>query len=72
MQSYSYSVTDLDKYESDPIEVELESDEVLDYGAQVAEAMLTIMPDLKFKGMCVIMYDRRGFPLSIVPLDSLQ
>ena len=72
MQSYSYSVTDLEAFESEAIEVELDSEDVVAYGTNVARQMLDVRPDLRFKGMCIVMYDRRGFPLSIVPLDPLQ
>ena len=72
MQSYSYSLTDLDAFESEAIEVELESEEVVDYGAGVARAMLRTRPDLKYKGTCVVMYDTDGIPISIVPVDTIQ
>ena len=72
MQSYSYSVTDLDEYESEAIEVELESEEVVEYGASVARGMLSTRPDLKHKGMCIVMYDTAGIAISIVPVDTIQ
>jgi hypothetical protein len=72
MQCYSYSVTDLEAFESEAIEVELESEEVGAYGACVARAMLSTKPDLKYKGMCVVMYDTQGQPITIVPIDPLH
>jgi hypothetical protein len=72
MQSYSYSVTDLDAFESEMVEVDLDSDSVLDFGSRVVQEMLSTMPDLMHKGMCVVMYDARGNTVSIFPLDRLQ
>jgi hypothetical protein len=72
MQCYSYSVTVLEALESEAIEVELESEEVGDYGTYVARAMLSTRPDLKYKGMCVVMYDTQGQAITIVPIDPLH
>jgi hypothetical protein len=72
MHSYSCSVTDLDTFESETVEVDMDSDNILDFGPRVAQEMRVIMPDLMHKGMCVVMYDARGDAVSIFPLDPLQ
>jgi hypothetical protein len=73
MRPYSFSVTDLDDFESNAIEINLDSeDAVLDMGMLIAREMADKVPDLKYKGMCVVLYDRQGEPLSIFPLDPIQ
>lgn len=72
MQGYSYSISDLDAYESEAIQVDLDAQEVLDYGSRVARQVLTTMPHLKHKGLCVVMYDTDGIPISILPIDPIQ
>ena len=40
--------------------------------ARIARAMLSTRPDLKYKGMCVVMYDTSGYPITIVPMAILS
>jgi hypothetical protein len=72
MPAYSYSLTDLDQYETEAIEIALPSEEIFDFGATLAREVATSMPDLKYKGMCVVLYDHRGSALSIVPIGTLH
>jgi hypothetical protein len=73
MQIFTYSITDLTEYESEPIEVTFETDdEAVTYGAVVAHEMLARMPDLTYKGMCITVLDEQGETISIVPLDPVN
>jgi len=73
MQIFTYSVTDLTEYESEPIEVRFESDdEAVEYGTDLARQMLDRLPDLTYKGMCVTVLDELGETISIVPLDAVN
>lgn len=71
-QTYSYSFTDLDQFETEAIEVDLANNEVPDFGARVAEAVAEQLPDLRFLGMCVVLYDPKGKAISIAPIDTLH
>lgn len=73
MKIFSYIVTDLTEFESEPIEVELASDaEAVSYGTRMAREMLAQMPDLSDRGMCVTVYDGQGEQISIVPIDPVN
>lgn len=72
MQIFSYSVTDLTDYESPSDEILLDEQEVPSFAARVAREMLTAMPELKLKGMCLAVYNREGTPVVIAPLDPIQ
>jgi len=69
---YTYSFSDLDQFETEAIEIELASNEVPDFGARVAEAVAEQVPDLRYLGMCVVLYDPQGNPIQIAPLDTLH
>jgi hypothetical protein len=72
MERFTYSITDLDDYESEPVTLELEKEEAIAFAAEMACEVLKSEPRLKLKGMCVALFDDRGDPISIVPLDTLQ
>ena len=72
MESFAYSVTDLVDYESEPVTIELETEEAIAFAVQMAHEVLKAEPRLELKGMCVTVVDSKGRPLSIVPLDTLQ
>ena len=73
MQTFTFIVTDLTEFESEPIKAELESDEeAVMYGSRLAREMLEQMPDMAGRGMCVTVYDGEGEPMSIVPLDPVN
>lgn len=72
MERFTYSVTDLVDYESEPVAIELEREEAIAFAVQMAHEVLKFEPRLELKGMCVAVFDSRGKPLSIVPLDTLQ
>jgi hypothetical protein len=66
------SVTDLVDYESKPVTNELETEEAIAFAVQMAHEMLKLDPRLELNGMCVALFDSKGKPLSIVPLDTLH
>jgi hypothetical protein len=74
MQTYSYSVTDLDKYESEMIEVEasLVEADLSTFGRSLAREIVVATPDLKNKGLCLVLYDGEGEVISIAPIGSLN
>jgi hypothetical protein len=72
MDLYSYSVTDLADYESPAVDIVLEQDEAAAFGAAIAREMLESIPDLTCRGMCIALYDSKGVPVSLFPLDPIQ
>jgi hypothetical protein len=72
MQLFTYNITDLISFDSPVAEVCLERDELPEFGMQIAREVVTAIPDLILKGMCVAIYDEAGTPISFVPLDTLQ
>ncbi len=69
---YNYSISDLATFESDSVGVELEEHEARIFGVRMAEALLTAIPDLASRGLCVLVFDIDEQPVSIVPLDPVQ
>jgi hypothetical protein len=68
VQTFTYIVTDLTEFESEPVDMEMETDEeAVMYGAHMAQ-----MPDFMSRGMCVTVYDDEGDPISIVPIDRVN
>lgn len=73
MQTFTFILTDLTEFESEPIKMELETDEeAVIYGTRVAREMVEQRSDLISKGMCVTVYDGEGEPISIVPIDPVH
>jgi|1185.fasta_scaffold1526054_1 hypothetical protein len=72
MQLFTYNVTDLTSYASPSGEVFLEPYEVAPFVATVTQDLLTAMPDLNMKGMCLAIYDAQGEPVLFAPLDTIQ
>jgi hypothetical protein len=70
MQQYTYSVTDLDQFESPSIEVDLDINTVNEFSQRLARGVIKDMPDLEHKGMCLVVYDGKGKPISITPLGT--
>jgi hypothetical protein len=72
MDLYSYSVTDLAEYESPAVDIVLEQDEATAFGLVIAKEMLKSTPGLTCRGMCIVLYDSKGVPISLFPLDPIQ
>jgi hypothetical protein len=72
MDLYSYSVTDLADYESPAVDIVLEHDEAAAFGLVIAKEMLESVPGLSCRGMCIALYDSKGVPISLFPLDPIQ
>ena len=67
MQTFTFILTDLIDFESEPIKIELESkEEAGTYVVNVASEMLRQMPDLRSRGMCILIRDDSGKTVSIV------
>jgi hypothetical protein len=69
---YTYQVTDLTDYDSEELEVILESGRAREFAVLVARQLVSDRPDLTHKGMCIAVYDEQGYPAVIVPLDQIQ
>ena len=50
----------------------METEEAVAFAVQMAREVLKSEPRLELKGMCVALFDSKGKPLSIVPLDTLH
>ena len=72
MERFTYSVTDLADYESEPVTIEMEAEEAIAFAVQMAREVRQSEPLLELKGMCVALFDSKGKPLSIVPLDTVH
>lgn len=73
MQTFTFIVTDLADFESEPMKMEFESDEkAVTYGSLFVREMLEQMPDISGRGICVTVYDGEGAPIAIVPVDPLN
>jgi len=72
MERFSYSVSDLADYESEPVTIEMEAEEAIAFAVQMAREVRQSEPLLELKGMCVALFDSKGKPLSIVPLDTVH
>ena len=72
MQMCTYSVTDLTDYESATFEIALDWQDAPAFGARIARELLSALPHLSRKGMCIAVYDSEGDPITIVPLDPIQ
>jgi hypothetical protein len=44
----------------------------MSFSQRLAKGVIKDMPDLEHKGMCLVVYDGKGKPISITPLDTLQ
>ena len=69
---FSYTVTDLETYSSEPMVIEVEREEARAVAVSIAQQMLESMPRLGQTGMCVAIYDMESKAISIVPLDPMQ
>jgi len=72
METFTYAITDLIAYQSDPIVVALEREEALEFGIRMARELAASEPDLLSKGLCITVRDDEGDAISIVPLDTIQ
>jgi len=72
MGTFTYAITDLMAYQSEPVQVALDRDEALEFGRQMARELAASDPDLLSKGLCVALRDAEGDAISIVPLDTIQ
>jgi hypothetical protein len=73
MQTFTYSVTDLNSYASEPFEIALErKEDALGFVSYMARELLNRLPVLAQRGMCIAVYDSKGSPVSFVPLDPVQ
>ena len=73
MQTFTYIVTDLTEFESEPVDMEMETDEeAVMYAGHMARELFRQMPDFMSRGMCVTVYDDEGDPISIVPIDRVN
>jgi hypothetical protein len=68
---YTYNITDLTDFDSEPIEIVLEG-EPREFAALLANKVLSNRPDLSCLGVCIAVYDEQGDPAAIVPLDKVQ
>jgi hypothetical protein len=72
MQLFTFSITDLTTFESDPHQEWAEKEDLYEIGNRFARSMLAANPDFRHRGMCVAIYDEAGVPVSVMPLDTLQ
>jgi hypothetical protein len=72
MQCFNYNLTDLLTFESPCTEVWIDLDEVPAFASGIARQMLSTVPDLTNKGVCIGICDQEGKAVSYVPLDTLQ
>ena len=73
VKTFTYIITDLTEFESEPLDMELETDEeAVMYGAHMARELFRQMPDFMSRGMRVTVYDDEGDPISIVPIDPVH
>ena len=71
MQIFSYIITDLAHYESDLIELTLESEnDAVHFGGVIAREMLERMPELARRGWCITIKDSERGRIAIVPIDA--
>jgi hypothetical protein len=57
MERFTYSVTDLDDYESEPVTLELNKEEAIAFAIEMAGDVLKSEPRLKLQGLCVALFD---------------
>ena len=73
VQIFTFILTHLIDFEAEPIKIELVSEEEAGtYGAKVASEMLRQMPDLRSRGICILIRNHSGKTVSIVPLVSVS
>jgi hypothetical protein len=73
MQTFTYVLTDLTEFRSDPITLDVETDEeAVSCGARIAREMLAQMPHILSLGLCVAVFDADGEQISVVPVDPVN
>jgi len=72
METFTYAITDLNTYQSEPIAVALEREEALEFGIRMARELAATEPALLSKGLCITVCDNEGDAISIVPLDRVH
>jgi hypothetical protein len=73
MQTFTYFLTDLDGFRSEPIVLEAETGEqAVTCGARIARELLAQMPDLTSRGMCVTVHGADGEQIYVVPIDPVH
>jgi hypothetical protein len=73
MQTFTYILTDLAEFRSEPITLEVETDEeAVSCGARIASEMLAQMPHILSMGLCVTVHDADGGQISVVPVDPVN
>jgi hypothetical protein len=72
MATFSYTISDLARYESDLVEVPWESeDQAVSFGSDIAREMLERMPQLASRGWSISVYDSRRKLVSVVPIAAV-
>lgn len=72
MQLFTYIFTDFIGFRTPGTEMWLAPHELSEFASLLAREMLSTVPDLVHKGMCVAIYDGDGATVSLAPLDTVH
>ena len=72
MQLFTYNFTNFIDFSSPSMEMWLAPHELYQFASVVAREMLSAVPGLVHKGMCVAIYDVDGAAVSMAPLDTVH
>ena len=72
VRSPQVELADLSRHCFPLIDVELDNGDAREFAVLGANQLLSDRPDLTHRGMAIAIYDDKGKPVSIVPLDHLQ
>ena len=72
MQLFTYNFTNFLDYSSPSMEMWLAPHELSQFASVIAQDMISAVPSLVHKGMCVAVYDGDGVAVSMAPLDAVH
>lgn len=72
MQRFTYNFTNFADFASPRVEQWLAPHELQRFAREVAQQMLSAVPDLHHKGICVTIFGEDGSAAWLVPLDTVH